>query len=137
MLKKEIGKNKFLYRLEHGEEAMTMLTKIGEEHNSLCKLSAIGACTDLELGFLNGTEYEWKEFNDEYEIISFEGSISFTGEEVTPHVHVTIADRDFNVFGGHLKKLIAYPMIELFVEVFDEKVQREYDKDSKMKLMKF
>lgn len=137
MLKKKIAKNKYIYRLERGEEVFSKLVEIGNEHNKLCKVSAIGACTDLKLGYLNGRVYEWKTFEDEYELTSFEGSISFFEGEVFPHIHVTIADRNFNAYGGHLGTLIAFPMLELFVEVFEDQVQREYDEDSNMNLMKF
>ncbi|XMB87037.1 DNA-binding protein [Mycoplasmatota bacterium WC44] len=137
MLRKQIANNKYLFRLEAGEEVFQILKDLGKEFGTLCKISAIGACKNPKLGYLNGTEYEWKQFNGEFEITTFEGSISYMGDEVVPHIHVTISDRDFMAYGGHLATMIAYPMLELFVEVFDEKVEREFDENSRLNLIKF
>jgi len=135
MISKKIGENTYIFRLERNAEIMASLEEIGSLFEGVCKISAIGAGIDPELGFFNGSGYIWKEFEGEFEIISLEGSITrFEGKSI-PHIHVVLGTETFSTIGGHLKKMIVNPTLEIFVEVFDEDVIRKHDSLTNLNLL--
>ncbi|MCL5022363.1 MAG: DUF296 domain-containing protein [Nitrospirae bacterium] len=67
-------------------------------------VSGIGAVTEAHIGYFNaGTKkYEEKVFQENLEIVSLRGNISYRDAEVFPHIHAVLSRRDFSAIGGHL-----------------------------------
>ncbi|MCH8069602.1 MAG: DNA-binding protein [Candidatus Marinimicrobia bacterium] len=113
--------------LQQGDSLIESLTQLAEEKGlSSAFFQGIGAVTDVTLGYYNLQEkrYETKEFNENYELISCLGNIA--QKEGTPfvHAHVTMGDRNYNVFGGHLFQAIISVVGEFIVNPIDIKIER-------------
>ena len=67
-------------------------------------VSGIGAIYNIELGYydIESKEYIKKKIKEEHELLSISGNITILNSEYFVHTHVSISDKKFNVFGGHL-----------------------------------
>ncbi|WP_457642310.1 PPC domain-containing DNA-binding protein [Persephonella sp.] len=67
---------------------------------------AVGAVRNVELGIfdIDDKDYIKAIFKDYYEIVSCHGNISMDPDTQNPviHTHISIADKDFRLYGGHL-----------------------------------
>ncbi|MEO0142947.1 MAG: PPC domain-containing DNA-binding protein, partial [candidate division WOR-3 bacterium] len=80
--------------------------------------------------------YIKKQFKGEYEFTSFLGNISYFEEEPVIHIHVTITDKRFNAYGGHLFFGYVPATLEIIIFPFDKKLLREKDTDTGLNLLK-
>lgn len=139
MFFKKFG-NIYIIRLKRGEEMVSSLEKLSEEeHIEFAWVSGLGAVSKITLGYydLGTKEYFWKNFQGDLEISSLQGNISWQGEKPIIHVHTAIADEKQTSFGGHLKEAIAGGTIELRVETFGDRIEREKDEETGLNLLNF
>ena len=121
-------KNGMLLRLERGEELISKLISLFlEGKQKTGSFTVIGATTDTELGFysLEKKVYHWKSFAGEYEITGGVGNISFFEGKPVVHLHTTIADAEFNAYGGHVRKLVVGATCEVSLVFHDKVLERE------------
>ncbi len=101
------------------EALVASITRFAKELNLKGgMISGIGAVKDVELGYyeLEKKEYIRKTFSGEdYELISLSGNISLRDGETYVHVHTTIGDSHFQVFGGHLFEAVVAVTAEIFI----------------------
>ena len=92
--------------IEKGKPLVETLTKaVTDLKLKGGRISGIGAVEKVELGYydLHEKTYLRKTFDEgDFELISLNGNISLKNGEPFVHVHTTIGDRNFQVFGGHL-----------------------------------
>lgn len=126
-------------RLERDEEIISALThaarSAGIEGGFFYGL---GVGKDLELGYFDAhnKNYVRKKFDDEYEFTNIVGNISLVEGELTVHCHVTIADAEFNTFGGHLFSGTVPATLELIIFPFTQPLVRSHDLITGLKLLK-
>ncbi|KPU62836.1 hypothetical protein EP1X_07250 [Thermococcus sp. EP1] len=122
-----------IVKLERDEDLLNGLTKVAENENIKAGMiiSGIGMLKDLEIGYYTGTGYMRKKFEGIYEIVSITGYLQETAPRA--HLHVSIADKNNNVYGGHLLggKCDPYAIIAIisynkvrFKRVYVEKAKR-------------
>ncbi|HIE28721.1 TPA: DNA-binding protein [Candidatus Poribacteria bacterium] len=97
-------------------------------------LMMIGTLKKARIGWYNTEkgEFEVAEYDGGLELTSGSGSISMENDVLVPHIHITIADKNNNAFGGHLfedtivKEYIEGTMIHLkdifMRRIYDERV---------------
>ncbi len=134
---KKINNNTYLVVLKKGDLVMDKLREFHKEVDcNLCKVEAIGALKNIELGYAhvteNGVNYAYRTFKDDYELLSFNGSISLLNDNSLPHIHLAIADETFATYGGHLKEAEVAVTLEIFITVYEEKVTRSLDNEFKI-----
>ncbi|MCR8613435.1 MAG: DUF296 domain-containing protein [Mycoplasma sp.] len=126
MQSKKIG-NTWVLKISVGEKIAESLDLFIKDKNiKFAKITGIGAGKDIKLGYLDQKtkEYTSKVFAGTYEITSIIGSIG--GEEPSWHIHVSMSDDNYNLFGGHFYDATITGVAELFIEeVGDKKVIRE------------
>ncbi len=94
-----------------------------------CVLSAVGSLTQLRLRLANSVAFlERKEF---FEIVSVTGTISIHG----CHIHISVADQNGGVIGGHLvDSNLIYTTCEIvLLELKNFEFKREVDSRTKFK----
>ena len=95
----------YIIYLEKDERIMNGLTQFCKDHNiSNGKISGIGAIKKIELGAydLNNKKYIIQNFNDIWELTSFQGNIQLKDNVPFIHAHINISNHDLNPKGGHL-----------------------------------
>ena len=121
-----------ILRIEKGEELIATLIAYCKENNIFFgSFALIGATTDIELGFfsLNDKKYHWKNFLGEFEITGGTGNITILEDEPMIHLHATLADENYQTFGGHVKHLIVGATCEVTLWVSGEKIERKLDEE--------
>src|SRR3989339_1684823 len=124
---KKIGQ-KLIIRLEKGDEIIESLTKLCAEHGvQSATVSGIGATDDVEIGFYDPkTEvYISRKFTaDNIEIVSLTGNITLRGGEPFPHIHILIANDDYQTYAGHLLSARISVTCEIILDIWDEPISR-------------
>ena len=126
-------------RLDPGEDIVTSLTEIARKENiRLATVSAIGAVNDIVVGLFNpvSKKYTQNEVKDNFEIVSLAGNISTMKGETYLHLHMAAADVTGKVVGGHLNKAIVSATAEVFINVIEGEVDREYSETIGLNLLR-
>ena len=71
------------------------------------------------------------------EITSLLGNVSQMNGEVYLHLHITLADENYNVHGGHLTSAVISATGEIIIDTIDGIVDREFDEEVGLNLFKF
>lgn len=98
-------KRRFMGRFKYDNDLLQEInTFITSENIRSGEIRIIGAVKKARFGYFNQStkEYKFIEKNEHMEILSAIGNISLKNGKPFPHVHITLADKDGNVFGGHL-----------------------------------
>lgn len=129
--------NKYLLRIERGEELISAILKFLEQEQVFSGLIfGIGAVQSVELGFyhLDKKEYEWKKFMTPLEIVSFSGNIALVEQTPSVHVHGVFSDSKFQTFGGHVKEAIVGATAEIILAPLDT-ITRTFNDEIGLKLL--
>jgi len=124
--------NTYLVRLEKGEEILSTLTNFCEENSIKAGyITGIGGAGDVALRYFDLKEkrYLEKRFNEgiNYEIIALNGNISQLDGKPFVHLHITLGDPDYKVFGGHLGSAKISITAEICINILDEAIDRKFD----------
>lgn len=124
---------------KRGEKIIEKLTEFVKKENvkSGC-FNAIGAASSVELAHydLEKKRYSTKETNQPLEIISLMGNVAVKGKEVIVHAHVSVGTDKMEVYGGHLKEGMVAATCEMVFKEFEEQINKKYDSDTGLNLMK-
>jgi uncharacterized protein len=129
---------RYVIRFDKGEE---VLTKLGEfmqsEQIGACNFSALGAITDLEMGYFNVhiKEYRKKVFLEEFEIVSLNGNGGIVEDKPFIHCHGMFGRNDFTTVGGHVFKLTVSVTCEMFLIKLDGQITRTNNEEFNLKLL--
>jgi uncharacterized protein len=129
---------RYIVRFESGEPAVQTLTRFLEsEQVEFANISAAGAVAWVRLAHWNASsrKYEEREFEEQLEIVSFQGNSSLKDGKPFLHVHGVFARSDFSTIGGHVKELRVHPTLELWLRTEDVPVRRTNDPSSGLDLL--
>lgn len=132
--------SKYVVRMDKGEEIVSTLTDLVKKENiRLGRVSGIGAVNRAVIGLfeLDKKEYHKKEFKGDFEVLSLSGNISEMDEKEYLHFHITFGDKDFNVYGGHLNEAVISATGEIIIDVIDGRLDRQFDEDLGLNILKF
>jgi len=90
-------------------------------------INIIGAFKKFTIGYfdLNTKEYNFKTFEENVELISCMGNISYKDGEPIIHIHISVGKGDYNLIGGHLSQpSIISVTAEVFIYEINQKLNR-------------
>ena len=129
----------FMVRLFRDEKVTeTLLAFIKEIGIQGGSITGIGAIEKATLGYFdrNKKQYVQREFNDIYEVVSYNGNISYVKDEPFIHSHILLGDREFQSHAGHFFEATVAVTMEIFVRITDGKILREKDDDLQLNLLR-
>jgi predicted DNA-binding protein with PD1-like motif len=133
------GTKTFVVVLSTGDEvAESLLTFAREKHLSASQLTAIGAFSDVTLGYFDWEQKDYKKlpFREQLELLSLIGDVSLDENgKAKVHSHVVLGRADGSTLGGHLLEAHVRPTLEVIVTESPAHLQRHYDSDSKLGLI--
>lgn len=95
----------YIIYLEKDDRIMHSLTQFCKDHKiNNGKISGIGAIKEIELGAydLNHKKYISYDFEDIWELTSFQGNVQLKDGDPFIHAHINISNHDLDPKGGHL-----------------------------------
>lgn len=126
--------------LETGEEIAAALKKFAKENNlASSSFKAIGALSDITVGWFN---WETKQYqpsaviHEQVEVLSLIGDIALRNAVPEVHAHIVIGKKDGTAHGGHLLEAHVRPTLELVLTESPEYLQKEYDPESGLALLR-
>jgi predicted DNA-binding protein with PD1-like motif len=130
--------DRYIVRLESGEQAIQTLTEfLSTERVEFANISAAGAVSWVRLGYWNAQtrEYEYREFDEQMEVVSFQGNTALKDDAPFLHLHGVFARRDYSALGGHIKEARVHPTLEIWLRTEDVPVRRGHDASSGLDLL--
>ena len=104
------------------------------------KIEGIGAIQKGCIGFYNQDtkEYQTISVNKPMEVVSLIGNVSLKEGNPFAHCHISLADENGDIKGGHLMEGCVVFAFEFVVTVFDgSALIRGFDEETKLPLWKF
>lgn len=132
--------NKYVVRLESGEEVIATITElVKKEKITLGRISGIGAVNRAVIGLfeLDKKAYHKRELKGDFEVLSLSGNISEMDGKEYLHFHITLGDKESNVYGGHLNEAVISATGEIIIDVIEGSVDRAYSEELGLNLLKF
>jgi predicted DNA-binding protein with PD1-like motif len=111
----------YMLRLEAGEDIHQAVQSFCDIHNiTNAQLDGIGS---IENPILAHYSMKTREFHNQaltgiFEVASLLGNIALLNDEAFAHMHVTLADENLSVLGGHLVKGTCSATLEIVVKSF-------------------
>ncbi len=138
-MKSKVKENILAVRMYAGENFLTELSEAFKQasKNTGIIMSAAGMLKEIKLGyFMGGGEYRENVFQIPREIVSLTGNIINSEDGFFSHLHVSLADDDGKVIGGHLHKAVVHGTGEVFIYLADMDITRQTEEETKLKGLK-
>lgn len=138
--------SKYFIRIDKGEEIISSLNSFCvTEHITLAEVKALGAVDDFTVGLFDVSEkkFHGNHFTFPAEIVSLWGTITTKDGEPYSHIHMSAADKDGHVFGGHLSSARVSATCEMIVHDLSEGdskgfvVERKFSEEIGLNLFEF
>lgn len=132
--------SKILVRLDPGEEVVASLAEVcTQQEVRLGVVGGIGAVDRAVVGLFDPVtrEYLSTTLEKPFEITNLTGNVSEMDGKLYLHLHATLADREHDCFGGHLNEARVSATAEIWIDVVEGTVDREFSPTVGLNLLKF
>ena len=124
-----------------GDEILVSLAALCEkEQIILAKVSGLGAVSKATIGVLNTQTHKYfsRTYEGMYEIASLVGDITTKDGKPFFHLHITIGNTETEkCHSGHMNEAVISATGEIFVDVLDGEVGREFSPAVGLNILKF
>lgn len=128
-----------IVRMDKGEDIVKQVKNVAlKEKIKLASISALGAINEFTVGVFKTKEkkYYANEFKGDFEIVSLTGTINTMNDEYYSHMHLSAGNDQGQVFGGHLNKAIVSAICEMVIQIINGEVDRYFDEEVGLNLLK-
>jgi predicted DNA-binding protein with PD1-like motif len=126
----------YVLRIEIGEEIQETFRQFAQSVGIKGAFyQGIGTLNQVELAFFckDLKSYDRRFFDGEYEIASLVGNLSAHDGVIVPHTHVTLGDKNYQTFSGHLVRGVVSVTAEIILTTIDLALTRKEDPIMKYK----
>lgn len=103
---------------EAGDEVMGTLKEFVRRENVRAgRFTAIGAFESATLAYFDWERKNYVDIpvNEQVEVLVLAGDVAWEGDKPVTHVHAVLGRRDGSTVGGHLRRAIVRPTLELML----------------------
>lgn len=136
------SKDRSVLSFEKGEEFINALNAFAKERDASFTFSMIGGASSADIAFfdMNTKEYVTKTFlpgfSKNIEIITVTGNVAWCEGNSMVHAHGIFSNEEYQTFAGHIMKLNLSITAETVISWLPEKIEREFDSETCLKLLK-
>lgn len=138
-LHQENGQKTFVLVFDTDDELMSGLTRFAKENGlSAASLTAIGAFSDVTLGYfdMQKKEYEKIPMEEQVEVLSLVGDIAPKEDgEPQVHAHVVVGRSNGTTRGGHVLEARVRPTLEVVLTESPAHLRRKTDPETGLPLI--
>jgi predicted DNA-binding protein with PD1-like motif len=116
------GLRTFAVVMDKGDEAAEELVRFARENGVTgAALTAVGACREATLAYFDREEMTYQDIPvaEQTEVLSLLGDIAVQSDagndEPAVHAHAVLGLRDGSTVGGHLRRAIVWPTLEVVI----------------------
>ena len=116
--------------LDSGEEVIATLQRFASEHvTTSAFFHGLGAFREATIAWWNPEtlQYEDIRVDDQVEVLSIEGNLTRVPDGFKVHAHAVLGTRRGAAIGGHVKRGVVHPTLELYLSITEEAIHRERD----------
>ncbi|MCM2323489.1 MAG: DNA-binding protein [Oligoflexia bacterium] len=138
LLSEDEQERTYLLVFETGDELMAKLMGFALEAGiTAAHFTAIGAFSEVQLAFFdwNNKSYRSIPVPEQVEAIMVAGDIALKEGRPSIHAHAVVGRADGSTRGGHLRKAVVRPTLELIVLESPRYLQRTFDEESGLALI--
>ena len=128
----------YLIRMYPGQEILSSLIQFAKEKNIISGvIEGIGGVNKIEIGFFNLTtkEYERKVIEEDLELVSLLGNLSYVDGQPFIHAHGTFGNAQYQAIAGHCFSLEISVTAEIHLVTFSNKIERSLDSSMRVNLL--
>lgn len=122
-----------------GDEVMENLQRFcRDNHVSAARFTAIGALSDVTLGWFDWDAKEYREIpvREQVEVLALAGDVALSADgDPTVHGHLVVGRSDGTTRGGHLMQAHVRPTLELILDEAPEAMRKRHDPESGLALI--
>ena len=130
--------SRFILRLDPGEELILSLTNFAKQTGiRSAAFTVIGSAKEVILSWYDTREkrYEDTTISDGLEVLAVSGNLGTLEGAIAIHAHGCVGDRNLNVKGGHIKKLIVAATCEVDLVLIEGTLERKPDEATGLNLL--
>jgi uncharacterized protein len=127
-----------LARLHPGDEVHTALRDLARrERLPSAVLSGIGAVNDVVLALFDPASRRYLEtrLQEDLEVVSMSGNLSWVGEEPMTHLHGVVSRADCSTAAGHFVRATVSVTLEVTLVVGERRIERRPDPEFGLNLL--
>lgn len=139
LLHQDGGRRIFAVIFDKGDEVKEGLTAFAKEQRlGASQISAIGALSDVVLGYFDRDAKTYREIpvSEQVELLSLAGDVVLDKGQPSVHAHVVVGKSDGSAHGGHLVKAHVWPTLEAIISESPAHLEKAYDPEAKLALIK-
>lgn len=132
------GLRTFAVVMDKEDEAAAELVRFATENRvDGASFSAIGACREATLAYFDPGEKRYQDIpvTEQAEVLSLLGDIASKDGEPALHGHAVLGLRDGSTVGGHLKRAIVWPTLEVIVTESPAHLRKRIDDETGLALI--
>lgn len=138
LLNEQDGERTIALIFDKGDEFISILKEFaGEQHLAGSHFTAIGAFSDVTLGYFDRQMMEYKKIplHEQVEVLSLVGNIALSEGEPKIHAHAVVGKADTTTRGGHILEAYVWPTLEVIVVESPRYLRRKMDKETGLALI--
>ena len=137
------GLRSFVVVFDKGDEAASGLATFAREHVvNGASLTAIGAVRSATLAYFDPEALDYRDIpvDGQCEVLSLIGDFALpprgsASQQPVLHAHTVLGRRDGSTVGGHLKRAIVWPTLEVMVHETPAHLRKRSDPDTGLALL--
>lgn len=126
-------------KVEPNEDLIDAITKLVNTYKIKAGLlNCIGAFKKFTIGYfdLDKKEYKLETFDENVELVSCLGNITYKNGEPIIHAHISVGRPDYSLIGGHLSQPSIISVTgEIYILEIDQRIIRSLDPQFNLSLL--
>ncbi|HEY2092229.1 MAG TPA: DUF296 domain-containing protein [Thermoanaerobaculia bacterium] len=125
--------------LDSGDEVIAMLQRFASEHvTTSAFFHGLGAFREATVMWWNPESLQYEEIavDEQVEVLSINGNLTRVRDGFKVHAHTVLGRRDGSTLGGHVKRGMVHPTLELHLAITDVALHRERDEATGLDLIR-
>jgi predicted DNA-binding protein with PD1-like motif len=125
--------------LDTGDEVLATLQRYASEHvTTSAFFHGLGAFREATVMWWNPESLQYEEIavDEQVEVLSINGNLTRVRDGFKVHAHTVLGRRDGSTIGGHLKRGVVHPTLELHLALTDHPIHRERDETTGLDLIR-
>lgn len=138
LLDENDGRRTWVLVMDKGDEAFEQVSGFAQSQRlTAASLTAVGAAKAVTLGYFDPEimDYRLTDVEEQMEVLSFLGDIATKDDSPALHAHLVLGRKDSSTIGGHLKKLIVWPTLEVVLTETPAHLRKVVDPETGLALI--
>jgi len=125
--------------LDTGDEVIETLQRYASEHvTTSAFFHGLGAFQEATIAWWNPQTLHYKDIgiDDQVEVLSIQGNLTRVKDGFKVHAHVVLGTHRGAAIGGHLKRGVVHPTLELYLATTSDVLHRKRDEATGLDLIR-